>query len=139
MSPLWIIAIVVCVVAFSTNAFIVRSLGILLKTGAGIAAAVILVALVWQACIWVRHFEMPDCRSGQTYVAQLDVCKGMDISQNAFQELLGRLPENASDEDINRAVAEYQKPTAVDRLWSQVLDWNRRRRQEAARQHTAVD
>jgi hypothetical protein len=135
MSPLLVIVVVVLVVAFGTKSFL-RSLGVLLKTAAGAAAAAILVALVWQACILVRHFEMPDCRSGQTYVAELDVCKGLDISQNELVELASRLPDDASDEDVNRAVAAYQEPTRLDRLWSQVLDWNRRRRQQAARQST---
>jgi hypothetical protein len=46
--------------------------------------------------------------------------------------LLLSLPDNATDEDVSKAVAEHQKPTRLDRLWSQVLDWNRRRRQPVA-------
>jgi hypothetical protein len=138
MNPLWIIAIVVCVVTFGTKAFL-RRLGILVLTGAKIAAAVILVALLSQAVIWVRTLELSDCRRGQKYVAELDVCEGTAISQKDFMEVLLTLPDNASDDDINKAVAEYQKPTPVDRLWSHVLDWNRRRRQHASRQHPAGD
>jgi hypothetical protein len=130
MNPLLIIAIVVCVIAFGTQAFL-RRVGIVLMTGAKIAAAVILVALLSHAVIWMRTLEMSDCRPGQTYVAERDVCEGMAISQKDFTEVLLALPDNASEEDINNAVAEYQKPTPLDRLWSHVLDWNRRRKPPA--------
>jgi len=128
MNPLLIIAIVVSVVAFGTKVFL-RRLGILLMTGVKIAAAAILVALLSHAVIWVRTLDLADCRPGQKYVAELDVCEGMVISQKDFTEVLLTLPDNASEEDINKAVAEYQKPTPLDRLWSHVLDWNRRRKQ----------
>jgi hypothetical protein len=131
MNPLLMIAIVVSVVAFGTDAFL-RRLGILIMTGAKIAAAAILVALLSHAVIWMQTFEISDCRPGQKYVAELDVCEGVVISQKDFTDVLLTLPDNASVEDINKAVAEYQKPTRLDRLWSHVLDWNRRRKQPAA-------
>jgi hypothetical protein len=127
MHPLLIIAIVVSIVAFGTKPFL-RRLGILLVTGFKIGAAAVLVALLFQGATWVQTLEMTDCRRGQTYVAALDACEAKAISEKDFTELLLALPDNASAEDINKAVAEYQKPTTLDRVWSHVLDWNRRRR-----------
>jgi hypothetical protein len=125
MNPLWIIAIVVCVIAIGSRAFW-RGLGILLKTTAAIAAGAALVAVLWPAVVWVRTLELPDCRSGQKYDAERDICKGMLISKKDFADVLRRLPENVSDEDLNAAVRKFQRPTPLDRLWSVVLDWNRR-------------
>jgi hypothetical protein len=127
MHPLLIIAIVVSIVAFGTKPFL-RRLGILLMTGVKIGAAAVLVALLFQGATWVQTVEMSDCLQGQTYVAALDACQGKALSEKEFTEVLLALPDDASAQDINRAVAEYQKPTTLDRLWSHVLDWNRRRK-----------
>ena len=137
MNPLLMIAIVVCIVAFGSKPFL-RRLGILLMTGAKIAVAAVLVALLSQCVVWVRTLEMSDCRPGQKYVAELDVCEGAVISQKDLTEVLLSLPDNASDEDISKAVAEHQTPTRLDRLWSQVLDWNRRRKQPVAKRPEPV-
>jgi hypothetical protein len=118
-----------------------RGLGILVTIAGAIAAAAAIVTLTESAVTRVRAFELPNCRSGQTYDAQLDVCKPSgQISLEDFTYVYyRRLPAHSSPETIDQAVADFQKGSPVDRLWSHLLDWNRRRRQQVARQNTAAE